>query len=60
LTSVRDRRAVALNGGPVGADDLGMERPILQRPKLADVIGGLVLLTIAALLVAVAVVVAAN
>ena len=37
-----------------------MERPTLDRPNLVDVIGGLVLLAIAALLVVVAVLVAAG
>jgi hypothetical protein len=37
-----------------------MERPTLERPNLTDIVGGLVLLTIAAMLVAVAVVIAAG
>jgi hypothetical protein len=37
-----------------------MQRPALSRPKAADVVGGLVLLTISALLVAVALFVAAG
>ena len=38
----------------------GRVRPVLSQPSLADVVGGLVLLAIAALLVAVAVVTAAS
>jgi hypothetical protein len=37
-----------------------MQRPTLSRPNAADVVGGLVLLTIAALLVVVALFVAAG
>jgi hypothetical protein len=54
------REPDVLNGAPHGADDPGMERPTLERPNLTDVVGGLVLLTISALLVAVAVVIAAG
>lgn len=49
-----------LNGLRSRADDPAMERPTLDRPNLVDVVGSLVLLTIAALLVAVAVVIAAG
>ena len=38
----------------------GMERPTLDHPKVADVVGGLVLLSISALLVVVAVFIAAG
>jgi hypothetical protein len=37
-----------------------MQRPTMQRPNLVDLVGGLVLLTIAALLVCIALVAAAN
>jgi len=37
-----------------------MDRPTLDRPKVVDVVGGLVLLLLAALLVGVAVVIAAG
>jgi hypothetical protein len=49
-----------LNGWSSGADDADMQRPTVTRPSAADIVGGLVLLTIAALMVVVALFVAAG
>jgi hypothetical protein len=50
-----------LLNAPSGAVDVRcMDRPTLERPRLVDVVGGLALLALAALLVAVALVIAAG
>jgi hypothetical protein len=49
-----------LNEGGLAVEDTSMERRTLQRHNVVDVVGGLLLLTVAAALVGVALLVAAS
>jgi hypothetical protein len=58
--TIREIAPGRLNAASPRADAHDVDRPRLSAPSLTDVVGGLVLLAIAALLVAIAVVTAAG